>query len=163
MPLLLATLSFTLCFAAWGLISAFATVFRQLYHLDATSTAFLIATRITPNGDVDVRQEDASVVLLRVLDHADLPNAADALRVRVENAQRVSGEAERSWDHRDVMDPTTHHLLSYAGIRCRVLGTYYVADCVDADALRDFAIAYGGRATENTCADGSAMFGGSAL
>ncbi len=46
MPLLLATLSFTLCFAAWGLISAFATVFRQLYQLNATSTAFLIATPV---------------------------------------------------------------------------------------------------------------------
>ena len=101
--------------------------------------SFLIATRITPNGEVDVRQEDASVILLRVLDHADLPNAADALRVRVENAQRVSGEADRTWDHRDVMDPTTHHLLSYAGIRCRVLGTYYVSDAADGR----FALAFG--------------------
>src|SRR5262249_21494363 len=88
--------------------------------------SFLIATRVTPAAEVDVRQEDASVILLRVLDHADLPNADDALRVRVENAQRVSGEPERTWDHRDVMDPTTHHLLSYAGVRCRVLGTFYV-------------------------------------
>ena len=46
MPVLLATLSFTLCFAAWGLISAFATIFRQLYHLNATNTAILIATPV---------------------------------------------------------------------------------------------------------------------
>jgi hypothetical protein len=26
------------------------------------------------------------------------------------------------------MDPTTHHLLSYAGVLCRVLGTYYVSE-----------------------------------
>jgi len=45
-PLPLATISFALCFAAWGLISAFATVFRQAYHLNATSTAFLIATPV---------------------------------------------------------------------------------------------------------------------
>jgi hypothetical protein len=31
------------------------------------------------------------------------------------------------------MDPTTHHLLSYAGVRCRVLGTFYIADLSDAD------------------------------
>jgi hypothetical protein len=89
--------------------------------------SFLIATRITPAAAVDVRQEDASIVLLRVLDHADLPNAQEALRVRVENAQRVSGELEKTWDHREVMDPTTHNLLSYAGVRCRVLGTFFVS------------------------------------
>lgn len=93
--------------------------------------AFLIATRITPGSRLDVREEDASVLLLRVIDHADLPNAQEAVRVRVENAQRVSGELEKTWDHRDVMDATTHNLLSYAGVRCRVLGTFYVANVGD--------------------------------
>ncbi len=90
--------------------------------------AFLIATRITPSSKMDVREEDASIILLRVIDHADLPNAQEAVRVRVENAQRVSGELEKTWDHRDVMDATTNNLLGYAGVRCRVLGTFYVAD-----------------------------------
>ena len=90
--------------------------------------SFLIATRVGPDSLTDVRQEDASIVLLRVLDKADLPNADEALRVRVETAQRVSGEVARHWDDRDVMDPTTHNLLSYAGVRCRVLGTYYMAN-----------------------------------
>ncbi len=45
----------------------------------------------------------------------------------MENAQRVSGEIDKNWDDRGVMDPTTHNLLSYAGVRCRVLGTYYVS------------------------------------
>ncbi|MDR2990776.1 MAG: DUF87 domain-containing protein [Burkholderiaceae bacterium] len=90
--------------------------------------SFLIATRVVPGSLTDVRQEDASIVLLRVLDKADLPNADEALRVRVETAQRVSGEVSRHWDDRAVMDPTTHNLLSYAGIRCRVLGTYYMVN-----------------------------------
>lgn len=90
--------------------------------------SFLVATRLPAAQPADVRLEDSSVVLLRVLDQAALPNAAEALRVRVENAQRVSGELDRSWDHRDVMDPTTNQLLSYAGVRCRVLGTFYIAD-----------------------------------
>jgi len=89
--------------------------------------SFLIATRIAPSAQTDIRQEDASVILLRVLDKANLPNADEALRVRVENAQRVSGELDKNWDDRGVMDPTTHNLLSYAGVRCRVLGTYYVS------------------------------------
>ena len=41
--LLLGTVSFTVCFAAWGLISAFAPHFRQQFHLSATQTAFLVA------------------------------------------------------------------------------------------------------------------------
>lgn len=90
--------------------------------------SFLIATRVLPSKLFDVREEDASVVLLRVLDHADLPNAQEALRVRVENAQRVSGELEKTWDHKDVMDATTANLLSYAGVRCRVLGTFFISN-----------------------------------
>src|SRR5580704_16699483 len=90
--------------------------------------SFLIATRIIPGTTPDARQEDASIVLLRVLDHADLPNAQEALRVRVESAQRVSGDDTRTWDDKEIMDPATHQLLSYAGVRCRVLGTFYVGD-----------------------------------
>jgi NNP family nitrate/nitrite transporter-like MFS transporter len=44
--LALGTISFTVCFAAWGLISAFAPHFRQLLHLTATQTAFLVAVPV---------------------------------------------------------------------------------------------------------------------
>ncbi len=44
--LALGTLSFALCFAAWGLVSAFAPRFRALYHLDASEAAFLIAVPV---------------------------------------------------------------------------------------------------------------------
>ncbi len=44
--LLLGTVSFTVCFAAWGLISAFAPHFRQEFHLSATETAFLVAVPV---------------------------------------------------------------------------------------------------------------------
>jgi DNA helicase HerA-like ATPase len=93
--------------------------------------SFLIATRVVPGTTPDVRKEDSSVLLLRVLDHADLPNAQEALRVRVENAQRVSGELDKTFDHRDVMDPTTNNLLGYAGVKCRVIGTFYMDALVD--------------------------------
>jgi len=93
--------------------------------------SFLVATRIIDPGDFDPTREDSCVVLLRVLDQADLPNAQEALRVRVESAQRVSGDSSRTWDDRGVMDPLTHQLLSYAGVRCRVLGTFYVGEAGD--------------------------------
>lgn len=104
--------------------------------------SFLIATRVGPGALVDTRQEDASIVLLRVLDKADLPNAAEALRVRVETAQRVSGEVDLHWDDRAVMDATTHNLLSYAGVRCRVLGTYYMVN-TGSDSAPDFRLSFG--------------------
>ncbi len=104
--------------------------------------SFLLATRIEATGPVDPRLEDSSIILLRVLDHADLPNSAEALRVRVENAQQVSGELNKNWDHRDVMDPTTHHILSYAGLRCRVVGTFYIADRGE-DMNPRFALSFG--------------------
>lgn len=104
--------------------------------------SFLLATRIQPDVKFDPKEEDSSVILLRVLDQADLPNAQEALRVRVENAQRVSGEIGKTWDHKDVMDATTNQYLGFAGLRCRVLGTYYVADIGD-PAKPVFKLAFG--------------------
>jgi hypothetical protein len=92
---------------------------------------FLLASRVNPEGAPDVTEEDSSIILLRVIDQADLPNAEEARRVRVENAQRVSGEVNVNWDDRKVMDATTHNLLSYAGVRCRVIGTFYMNNLVN--------------------------------
>lgn len=44
--LALGTISFTVCFAAWGLISAFAPQFRKLFQLTATQTAALVAAPV---------------------------------------------------------------------------------------------------------------------
>jgi hypothetical protein len=103
---------------------------------------FLIATRVNPEATPDPREEDSSVVLIRVIDHADLPNAEEARRVRVENAQRVSGEVAVNWDDRTVMDATTHNLLSYAGVRCRVIGTFYMKDLSNGNAS-DWKLCFG--------------------
>jgi len=42
----LGTISFTVCFAAWGLIGAFAPRFREIYHLTQSETALLIAVPV---------------------------------------------------------------------------------------------------------------------
>ena len=104
--------------------------------------SFLLATRVVAGTTPDIRKEDTSVLLLRVIDHADLPNAQEALRVRVENAQRVSGELDKTFDHRDVMDPTTNNLLGYAGVRCRVLGTFYF-DKVNGEGSANYDLMFG--------------------
>src|ERR1044071_1701302 len=42
----LGTISFTVCFAAWGLIGAFAPRFRETFRLTASETAFLVAVPV---------------------------------------------------------------------------------------------------------------------
>jgi MFS transporter, NNP family, nitrate/nitrite transporter len=46
LQLALGTVSFAICFAAWGLISPFAPRFRETFHLTATQTAFLVAVPV---------------------------------------------------------------------------------------------------------------------
>ena len=53
---------------------------------------------------------------------------AMAERIRVETAQRVSGETEKNWDNDGVMDSRTRALLGYAGVECRIIGTFYLED-----------------------------------
>ena len=46
LPLFLGTVSFAVCFAAWGLIAAFAPRFRDTFHLSATQAAFMVAVPV---------------------------------------------------------------------------------------------------------------------
>ncbi len=46
LPLILGTISFAVCFAAWGLIAAFAPGFRETLHLSATQAALLVAVPV---------------------------------------------------------------------------------------------------------------------
>jgi hypothetical protein len=100
---------------------------------------FLVATRLKPGEPIDFTREDSSVILLRVMDEAALPNQQDAPRARVDAAQRAAGEATH-WDEPDVMDALTAQVLSFAGMRCRVIGTFYLdrppADRLDLAASR---------------------------
>src|SRR5215475_4701255 len=44
--LALGTLSFAVCFAAWGLVSAFAPRFREMFSLSPSQTSLLIAVPV---------------------------------------------------------------------------------------------------------------------
>ncbi len=106
------------------------------------SLSFLIATRIKPDETIDYKEEDASVLLLRVMDAASLPNDTEALRVRVESAQRASGESDH-WDSTNVMDANTAQILSYAGVKCRVLGTFYLDRARDSTTDENLVLRFG--------------------
>ncbi|MBW4618676.1 MAG: DUF87 domain-containing protein [Cyanosarcina radialis HA8281-LM2] len=108
------------------------------------SLSFLIATRINPEESTDYKTEDASVLLLRVMDAAALPNAVEAERVRVEAAQRASREDTHThWDSQGMMDFQTHHLLSYAGVRCKVVGTFFLDRASDSEAPDTLVLRFG--------------------
>ena len=89
------------------------------------SLSFLIATRVNPEQEIDYQEEDSSVILLRVMDATATPNSSEAERIRFEAAQKISGE-EKHWDEKGSMDSNTAHLLSFAAIKCRVIGTFFV-------------------------------------
>lgn len=95
------------------------------------SLSFLIATRVDPKSErfenIDFKSEDASFILLRVMDAATLPQDKEAERIRVEAAQRTSGE-NRHWDEKGSMDAKTKHLLDYAGLQCRIVGTFFLEE-----------------------------------
>lgn len=96
------------------------------------SLCFLIATRVDPdNSDIDFKEEDSSFILLRVMDSAQLPNSSEAERIRVETAQRVSGDTDKHWDGDGIMDTKTRVYLGYAGIQCRIIGTFYLDTSTD--------------------------------
>ena len=100
------------------------------------SLSFLIATRISNSvsdavkndrlESFDYKLEDSSIILLRVMDAARLPSDDEALRIRVQSAQSISGESDVHWDGSQAMDSKTHHILSFAGVQCRVIGTFYL-------------------------------------
>lgn len=108
------------------------------------SLSFLIATRVNPYIDetVDFQREDSSVILLRVMDAAQLPQERENERIRTEVAQRVSGEADKHWDTDGVMDAKTRNLLSFAAVECRIIGTFYLdlqnQDQEDSDLILKF-------------------------
>jgi len=106
------------------------------------SLSFLIATRINPEEPADYKTEDASIILLRVMDAAPLPNASEAERVRVESAQRASGE-DIHWDSPELMDASTHQLLSYAGVKCKVVGTFFLDQDPNSEAPESLVLKFG--------------------
>lgn len=104
------------------------------------SLSFLIATRITNLEEkIEYSQEDSSIILLRVMDATQLPGDVEAQRIRVQSAQRVSGEVGNHWDNPETMDAQTNNLLSFAGVKCRVIGTFFLEN----DTKGDLSLKFG--------------------
>lgn len=92
------------------------------------SLSFLIATRINPENEIDYKDEDASIILLRVMDAAQIPQDKEAENIRINTSQRISGEVDKNWDGEESMDLNTRHVLSFSGVSCRIVGTFFLEE-----------------------------------
>ena len=90
------------------------------------SQCFLIASRKRVDEPKTHTEESASAILLRVVGPAALPGEQELVRIRAEAARRAAEEG-KSWD-RSELDLYTRNELSFAGVKCRVLGTFYVQE-----------------------------------
>lgn len=86
---------------------------------------FLFATRLKPGASGEPLAEDSSLILLRVVGQCKLPNASEMDQNRFMAGQR-SAHHDDTWDAEGQTDQFTLNQLRFAGVRCRVLGTFRV-------------------------------------
>ena len=90
--------------------------------------SFLIAAGFNPTRIVDAYVIDQEVILLRVIEPVSLPQDNDFIRTRIEHHQRRTSTEKFPGDVNDGIDPMTHSELQAGGLRCNILGTFYVED-----------------------------------
>jgi hypothetical protein len=83
-------------------------------------SCFLICVR--PDNKVDYAVDE--IILLRVLSPINLPTHADLLASRVEYVKEFAPSGET--DISEKLDPYTKYEFQYSGMRCKILGTYYI-------------------------------------
>lgn len=88
--------------------------------------SFLVAAGFDPTQLASASAIDQEVVLLRVLEPVSLPQDSDLIRTRIEHHQRRTPEEMLPGGANDGMDPLTHSEMQAGGLRCRILGTFYI-------------------------------------
>lgn len=90
--------------------------------------SFLVAAGFHPARFGDAHVIDQEIVLLRVLEPVGLPQDNDFVRTRIEHHQRRTAAEKYPGESNDGLDPITAVELQAGGLRCSVLGTFYVDD-----------------------------------
>jgi hypothetical protein len=99
--------------------------------------SYLVASRIRPEIPFDLDAEDSSVLLLRVLGSAPLPTDSMDTIVRAEAVRRATGRPH-FWDDKQVMDGYTRNELNNAGLRCEIIGTFFLSRKADGSTALSF-------------------------
>jgi hypothetical protein len=84
---------------------------------------FLLATAIRPDDLANTPEEDREIILLRVIGSAKLPQDDDLVRTKIDYFKDQKGIFE---DQDRKMDDITQNELQFGGLKCRVLGTFFV-------------------------------------
>lgn len=90
--------------------------------------SFLVAAGFNPEKMADAAVIDREVILLRVLEPVGLPQDNDYVRTRIEHHQRRTSDEKLPGDPNDGIDPMTAVELQAGGLRCSILGTFYIED-----------------------------------
>ncbi|WP_420148640.1 ATP-binding protein [Spirosoma sp.] len=88
--------------------------------------SFLVAAGFNPTKIINADIIDQEVILLRVIEPVSLPQDNDFIRTRIEHHQRRTSTEKFPGDVNDGIDPMTHSELQAGGLRCNILGTFYV-------------------------------------
>lgn len=88
--------------------------------------SFLVAAGFNPVSLPDAAPIDKEVILLRVLEPVSLPQDNDLVRTRIEHHQRRTSQEQFPGDVNDGLDPMTAAELQSGGLRCSILGTFYM-------------------------------------
>ena len=86
--------------------------------------SFLVASSFTPNTYGSASAVDKEVILLRVIGTCKLPQDDDMIRTKIDNYQNQTS-VENQIEDKDY-DPITQNHLQFGGLKCRVLGTFYM-------------------------------------
>jgi hypothetical protein len=84
---------------------------------------FLVATAIRPDDLANTPEEDREIILLRVIGSAKLPQDDDLVRTKIDYFKDQKDIFENN-ERR--MDDITQNELQFGGLKCRVLGTFFV-------------------------------------
>lgn len=86
--------------------------------------SFLVATSINPQNYIHASNMDKEVILLRVIGTCKLPQDDDMIRTKIDNFQNQTGVFPK--ENEKDFDPITRNRLQFGGLKCRVLGTFYM-------------------------------------
>ena len=85
--------------------------------------AFLIATNIIPEDYSKQKDLDKEIILLRVVGSCKLPQDDDNIRTKLDSIQ---DSTSFNTDRTSGFDILTQNMLQFSGLKCRVLGTFYM-------------------------------------
>lgn len=88
--------------------------------------SFLVAAGFNPKSYGQADEIDQEVILLRVLEPVSLPQDNDYIRARIEHHQRRTSDEKYPVSANDGHDPISADELQSGGLKCSILGTFYI-------------------------------------